>query len=130
MTALWNSFFGKDGVFIQVHETCRINYHGRPGSMVMDEGKVVGGYTDIFFYDDDGSERVRLFGGSLFNSQHEECKQKFTELKDKYGIQQNKKIKDIQPIYPSPKEQLNEIQNEDEGVENQIEGLVETEDIQ
>ena len=65
MAAVWNSLFGKDGVFIQVHDTCRINYQGRSGVMQMDEGKVIGGYTDIFFYDDDGSERIRLFGGSL-----------------------------------------------------------------
>lgn len=118
MTAIWNSLFGKDGVFIQVHETCRINYQGRTGVMQMDEGKVVGGYTDIFFYDDDGSERIRLFGGSLFNSQHNECKKKFKELQEKYGIDQKKN-----PIYPSPKEN-------EEVVENQIEGEVHTEIIQ
>ena len=94
---------------IQVHETCRINYHGRPGLMVMDEGIVIGGYTDIFFYDDDGSERIRLFGGSLFNSQHEQCKQKFKEFKEKYAVDEKKKIENPKALYPSPPTKMREM---------------------
>ena len=115
--SVWDSLFGRDGLLIQTHKTCRISYYGRTGLMIMDEGMIIGGYTDIFFYDDNGSERIRLFGGSLFNSQHEECKAKWEEFKQKFTMDEDKQMQNEQNIV------------EDQVEEKQIEGAIETEDI-
>ena len=94
MSAVWDSLFGKDGLCIEVIDSCRINYDGRSGWLVVDEGAVIGGYTDVYFYPDDApKEKIRLLGGSLFNSKRKECIVKFNQIKKKYGIE-NKKKKD------------------------------------
>lgn len=127
MSALWDSLFGKDGVCIEVIDSCRINYDGRVGWLVVDEGKVVGGYTDVYFYpDNSANERIRLFGGSLFNSKRKECIEKFAELKQKYGTENaNKDKKRQQGDIIDGKEAEN-----DEGEQNdQIEGQVDYDNV-
>ena len=108
MAAIWNPLFGRDGVFIQTHEICKINYHGKIGDLFLDEGMVFGGYCDVWFHSDDKTQKVRLYGGSLFNSQKEECYKKFKEYKQKYAIispkedMDNENNEENKIAYPTP----------------------------
>ena len=86
MSAVWNPLFGRDGMLCEVIDSCRINYHGRKGMLVVDEGKVIGGYTDVMFYPDDTPKNgIKLFGGSLFNSKRKESIIKFNQLKKQFA---------------------------------------------